>query len=372
MNHLNKLSSLLESFGFTSEAERIIKLSYREVNLSSGNNFYVIVSGDTLYKIDDFTDEEALNTIAEDLDLDLSYADIYEPYDLISKIRNKNSVSTLIGEVSGNVLSILNDSSFGLNAYSSKLVKKVMKYLGIKYVSQEYGSGTFDYPPEPNSRPAKPKNLTWLHGTSSMRLPGLLRYGLQSPRGKSLRDEMVLGLPVSQFEKNNIVHEDVIFLTSSMEKAIWHARNATINDGGFPVVLRLKLPDPNKIIPDFDVLPGHNNEEEEYYPHIDASRSHNALTGLKDDATKSSIEVGVIGYRSNRIPASFFEGIYVIDGNEELGDVTPMKISEVIQIVNKLVELDMLEFVSAEIFTDRYMLDELLYEEEEDEDEDEY
>lgn len=140
---------------------------------------------------------------------------------------------------------------------SSPLFKKVAQTLGaqdVSYSNEEmyhapfggkHGDG-YDYDDEDYRYDAKTQMIgnvpgVMYHGTTSIYLPSIIKYGLMPGEGPS------------NFAQQSVFHTDKIFLADRQSEARHFAGNATMQQGGFGMVVMVKIPDPSKLLPDYDV-----------------------------------------------------------------------------------------------------------------------
>ena len=136
------------------------------------------------------------------------------------------------------------------------------------------------------------------HGTSARELTSLLKYGL-CPYGlqPGNNDQR------SNFSKKNIWHPSHVFVTATFEAAQYYDDNATQKDNfSFPIIIELNLPDPNKLVPDFDA--DSTVGAKSYYFHKVPSPTPTIMKAMG-----VSRETGKWGYKG-RIPSSFFRWIH--------------------------------------------------------------
>jgi hypothetical protein len=76
------------------------------------------------------------------------------------------------------------------------------------------------------------------HGTCFSALDDIFRKGLIPGKDSNFK----------------ILHRDKVFVTNLMEKALFHAETAARNKEDFPVILKLTIADPSKLVSDYDVI----------------------------------------------------------------------------------------------------------------------
>lgn len=118
----------------------------------------------------------------------------------------------------------------------------------------------------------------------------------------------------------NIKHKDKIFLTSNIEKAYYHSVTSSINNNSLPVIIKFKIPDISKLVPDYDLsieFFGVNNEINKKLGYSEIKNqigmgSFDYTNTKVDSSRKSSFikKMGIYGY-IGRIPSSKIESILV-------------------------------------------------------------
>ena len=192
----------------------------------------------------------------------------------------------------------------------SRLLRALLRQLDLRGVSVSSEMEEAEYIPTEEVAGGLPDAL--LHGTSSERMPGILRLGLTP-------DEAA-----TNYERGEIYHPDTVFLTDNPQKAAYHAENTTYGYGkkrpygmsavakGFPVVVEFAVPDKAKFVPDYD-LDIWSEAGEGSYEMTKKHRERKKQRGLNtttEDPFNLSRKFGVFGYRG-RIPASFIRSIRI-------------------------------------------------------------
>ena len=219
----------------------------------------------------------------------------------------------LVARVSENVL-YTDNIAMSHNPVTSDLIKKLVKELGIQYSASSTMAADGD---DEESRFAGDDftgkmPTTLFHGTSSKHIRSIAKLGL------------VPGKVESNWDK--IKHPGIIFGAANIGAVTFHAnRTAGVEDGtinmdngiesDFPVVIEFRIPDPSKLIPDYDVaavfldtddsqLRDRYNDMETFHRQSssgDNIASHTDGKGWKD--------MGVFGY-TGRIPPSHIVAIH--------------------------------------------------------------
>lgn len=143
-----------------------------------------------------------------------------------------------------------------------------------------------------------PNNL--YHGTASEYLYNILTLGLIPGRVKS------------NWEHLNISHPNVLFFSDSFDKAKFHAAHVGNNTLSMPIIIEIKIPDKNLIIPDYDA-----ETEAAYkfgtYNYINNKFAPEKLFSV--DPFKVSKHIGIYGYKG-RIPPNYIIGAWIRKDNK--------------------------------------------------------
>ena len=129
----------------------------------------------------------------------------------------------------------------------------------------------------------------FFHGTTTKYLPGIMKIGLRP-------DEV-------DTNYKRIYHPDKVFLGSRFEDAEHHAIHTANLRGGYAVVIDFSIPDPAKIVPDYDV---DRTASRDTYDHDDARKDPPASV----DSWRMTHHSGLIGYRGAILP-NFIRAVYL-------------------------------------------------------------
>jgi len=198
-----------------------------------------------------------------------------------------------------------------LSPYSSPLIQKVVKALGVQRVQMDDEEETYDI--APHEIQGKLPEIMY-HGTTTAYLPGILRFGLYPGKSPS--------------NWRDLEHKDKIFLTSTFYNAEFHAQNAStlFRPGsmghargktgirGLPVILGVKVPDPSLIVPDYDIAVSAGDVGT--YP-----QTYKPSYRFTVDSKRATKHSGVLAYKG-RIPANFIVKLWIFD-QEEWNEVNP-------------------------------------------------
>ncbi len=252
---------------------------------------------------------------ALNLDNISSVSDLDELKDILE---SKNKYDVLLGRIHTKIggrseLEIIPvHPSFVKDPQSSLTVKKVVKALKIDKVS--YSGLDDEYQDTPSREVSGEIPTVVYHGTTTKYLGSILKSGL-SPG-------------VSKTNYESVSHQDAVFFTSRLPEAAYHAEHAAMKNDGEPLVLIMRIPDKDKIIPDFDV---DAHAEDEAYPNI--YKRQDKSGSIKGKSMTHTKEFGLYGYRG-RIPASFIDEFMVVPNFQDIAGKDTVKTSD-FQTINK-------------------------------------
>jgi hypothetical protein len=118
----------------------------------------------------------------------------------------------------------------------------------------------------------------------------------------------------SKTNYEGISHPNAVFFSSRMEEAQHHAVHTAGKVGGDPIIVNLKVPDSDLLIPDYDVDMGAGDTG--CFDYICHTLRSNQAGDLDTDSFSLSREVGVYGYKG-RIPASAIFAYDILMNAEE-------------------------------------------------------
>jgi hypothetical protein len=173
------------------------------------------------------------------------------------------------------------------------------------------------------------KNTYFYHGTSINYIESIIKKGLMSNPGKS---------------NFKIVHKDKVFLTTKPGKALFHAEKASMNNKSYPIILKFKIPDVDKLVGDYDIVLrfyGIESKMANELGYSDIFKNFKSTDYKKDpfnikDEKDMSKFTGIYGYKG-RIPSSFinkvlFNSLYFYQGLSDGFDSLPQ--DEVLDLDN--------------------------------------
>jgi hypothetical protein len=218
--------------------------------------------------------------------------DFEDTGNFISSIQEYKS-DILVGTIYGKDLQLQDFGMFPLDPKSSVLVKKVVNQLGLK-------SATYPDDVDSTERTITKKKMTGqtgptgYHGTATKYLRSILSKGLRPMQAGS------------NYQKQGIEHQDLIFFSTRLGEAMHHAVHTAVGTKSLPVIIEFAIPDKDLVVADYDVekMTGKDIHYRETGP---ASKGG---TTYKTDPDKVSREVGVYGYHGNVNPI-FIKYIYV-------------------------------------------------------------
>lgn len=217
----------------------------------------------------------------------------------------ENFGDVLVGQVNGKNL-YLHKGQFQLDPKSSVLIKKVVTQLKLSKASYMDDAESTTVNVTKKKITGNIPSIAY-HGTSSNYFDKIMRTGLRASQADS------------NYEKQGIVHYDLVFFSTRFGEAMDHGIYTANLKGGRSIVLELEIPNKNLVIPDYDVekLTG----TDQYYSDIYGKANG---TSYKKDPFKLSKEFGIYGYKG-RIPASFIKKVYVAMEDKDYYEVKDFK-----------------------------------------------
>lgn len=280
----------------------------------SEKNYSVLVAGPYMWILDELNgDDSVLNDINDKLgisDSKIQVNDISDLQDLADEYPEVIYAHVHDGTMYVNNLTINHHPA------SSPALKKLANTLGINEISTD---SEMTYDPNPDikttfyKRELKGDLPDWAyHGTNTAHMRSILTKGL------------IPNSEVSNWESAGVGKFDLVFLTMNIEKAVFHSKQSMRGlSGVFPVILKVKIPEKNRIVIDYDVA-SQMQAKEPYNDELGyTSSSHFGFNyssplpiGRPKDLSKMT---GIFGYKG-RIPANHIMEIYA-DFSDEAMDV---------------------------------------------------
>lgn len=286
----------------------LIQIDFRK-NKNNKENVYILVYNQYVFFFDESdTDKSSFSKILDILEKD-NHPILKNEY-LLKDLKKEDNVYSFISSLAENSSDfiganlrdgelILISSTENINPISSIQLKKLVNLIKPKKIS--YTNYNDDYKTVTRKKILGGIPDKFYHGTSSDKINSILKYGLDK--------KFFSG---SNFEKQNIYHEDVIFLNALFDNAIFYAKNASNNSGdasSFPVIIELEIPDKNLLVPDYDAEFSSVNKQ--YYLDI-MNFDTKSEPETKKSGFRVSKEMGKWGYRG-RIPPKFIKWLWIFD-----------------------------------------------------------
>lgn len=279
---------------------------------SESNEKYFILYKGNLFIYDEDNWEEAAKKF--------SMEDSEDVYDFNQNL-SEESPYILMGQFSDDTI-YLEYSPYRHSKTSDEL-KKVSKELGIDNIKYIHRTDMMDEH-ELDVSLEDFKSAIYYHGTCYKHLNNIRKFGL---------------MPNKETNFKNIFHSDKVFLTTNKEKAFFHAETCANKNQSFPIILELKVPDINRLLPDFDLaVQFYGSDSEEFIQNykgnydigdfLDKSVVYQNIEDKLMDFTK---RLGIYAYKG-RIPSS--------------------------HITNVILDIDMFdEFLTRELYGEEFELD---------------
>lgn len=255
--------------------------------------------------------------IFDDENIDDINQDLLDQYNIdVDGIIDNEESKFIKGIIRDNKLVIAEYHETDLTSILATSIKKLIKEFNLDGVEYEaYVSGDYEYEENVTRDDvlnATLKNANMYHGTNSVYIMNILKKGI---------------MPTRHTNFSKIFHEDKIFFTSKLYYSMFHAFNSASKKGGIPLIVKFKIPDPSKVVLDYDIAINYygidhpltkklgydivnqnSREGRPYYGQYDKSDMEN----WKKLADKASLNTraGIFGY-TGRIPASYITEIYV-------------------------------------------------------------
>lgn len=281
--------------------------------LAKGMNIYVWNSEREFDRLKTFINRELGTDFESEYDIDSWY------------LEGSNIV---YGEIERGALRMPGDSSYKPST-SDATLRKVLNKLGLHSTNRSTNTITsngeefidHEFETKRSEFNKKIAERTFYHGTCTTFIESMLKIGLKP------------GVGDTQFD--NINHTDKVFITTELDKAMFHASHSASKNSSFPVIIELKIPDEAKLVSDYDVvidILGADSDEAERLGYQDIFYQLPYIRGngskFDDDISsrfskrvdKLSTRMGIFGYKG-RIPSNFFTSI--IADTEVIEDAIP-------------------------------------------------
>ncbi len=272
--------------------------------LANGKNIWVWNNDREFERLAPFINRELGTDFDEEYDVDQWY---------------EEGAQAVYATIENGRLDMIGNSSYR-PAVTSDTLRKTIKALNLNGVTRRTQSFNPDYDEVEHdfetSRYEFNKKLaqkTFYHGTSTTFIESMLKFGLKPNPGET------------QFD--NIEHQDKVFITTELDKAMFHATHSANKNNSFPVIIELRIPDESKLVSDYDVVIDTMGADSDQAMELGYSDIFYQLPNYRGDGSKYddmhqrfgkrldklSTRVGIFGYKG-RIPASHFNFIFA-DGD---------------------------------------------------------
>ena len=276
---------------------------------------HVIAFRQFIWIVDPTTFDEFEPEIRKVLHLGQPKEDFWE---LLSELRDEPDI--ILGRLDRNTLTM--QSTVYQHSRLSSTLQKVVKALNLDSVSIDYYAYFGEEPDESEWSQDRSKFLskqykgdTFYHGTNTDAFRRIKKTGIRPIAG------------VTNFDK--IKHTDKIFVTTNKTEAEFHANNSSKKTGSFPLILEVVLPDPDKLVMDYDVAvniygANHPDTVKLGYRDIVNKLDNTFIAAMQSDLMKRlmrrnkgnignlSTKIGIFGY-IGRIPPKFIKKIWMDD-----------------------------------------------------------
>jgi hypothetical protein len=252
---------------------------------------------------DDFKDQ--IDDIKDKLRLRSKYDDVN---DLMSDIR-ETGPDIISGYITNDkYLSLISDQRQGSESKTLLKVIKGLKLRGIEIDTLSYNGNLQDsYREERYEYTNKLSNKTFYHGTNTSAMPQIFVTGLR---------------PQTKSNWTKITHDDKVFVTLNKEEAYFHAMTSAEKSNSFPFIIELKIPDPDKLVLDYDIAIEYYGSDHSKTKKLGYSDIHEYVTGgaikvidkpafmkrQSDNKEDLNTKFGIFGY-IGRIPANNFKNV---------------------------------------------------------------
>ena len=312
----------------------INELFVHKENEEIDDKYFILYKKDLwVFSEDEWEEKKLWKDINKALGEDILEDDFWDSFTML----REEHAYILNGKIEDNFI-VLNGSDNYRHSNSSIDIKKLRKVFDLP-IRVTYGKGVY-YGDEGEYYIFELDNFKdsyYYHGTSLKYLEAISKTGIR-PMDKN-----------SNYDKIN--HSDKIFFTSNKERALFHANTAALKTNSFPILLKFKIPDVNKIVIDYDLAMDFYGEDADVSQKLGYSNIKKYSGGFQKDKTiiKDSEKVnilnkmGVFGYLG-RIPSSFIEEV-LIDiitlqnhlylADDEISDIYGEELSTVSEVWNE-------------------------------------
>ncbi len=287
MKHIKKYHQLFE----------LVNYGLKDVDIT--DCYLILVKGD-LYLFDDDNYGNFYEKIAKDLNIEGELeGDIYSDFQHLKE----ELPYILHGEIKNGVLYLDGTHDYRHSILSTDL-KKVMNYLKTRGIRVDYYTGfgdTLNTGELDVFALDKNESVIMYHGTCTKYIENIIKKGI---------------IPAeSETNFDGTEHKDKIFLSSNIEKALFHAFTAATEKKSFPVIISTKIPNPHLLISDYDISTTfYGGKKNTDYPVSEYPNIRVFDDGGKyfQNFKRKNLDkkLGVFGYKGS-IKPSFFQEIWM-------------------------------------------------------------
>lgn len=270
--------------------------------VSDANGHYVVmVDGDYyLFKqYDEVIDKDAARELIKKLGMTgVDDVDNITYGDIASYLIDERHPHVIFGYIDDDMLRITRTSLDAQSPITSPAIKKLVHELRLDgAVGEDEEDEEEIFFPKREMKGDLPDYL--YHGTSSEYLDSIMSKGLIGEESRS------------NWAESGIAHNNLVFGTDHINReTIFHATRTARRTGGIAVILKLKVPDKNNLVPDFDIAAELGLSDDDVwntgYEDLENFHSRGSETHYPKKLWK---RMGIFGYRG-RIPPSHIVKIY--------------------------------------------------------------
>lgn len=296
------------------EQEQINELKVAYQGNVNDKSFEILVHRGNVWIFDgeDYEDIDLIKNITAKIGIDVRF---YDLDGLIDYIQERPDI--IYGRVQNNEDFYLD--SYGTtkqSPYTSKVIRDIVKHFNLQSVSQ-LDMDSEDEITIPRYKIVGKITDEMYHGTNNKYISNIFKKGI---------------MPTSYGNWKNIKFPDLIFVAASSDYVRYHAIRQATEFESIPVIVKIKIPDKNKLLLDYDVatlLYGIDHPEVVYAgydiispDYFNKNQDVSDLIQSVNKGTNLNTQMGIFAYRG-RIPANHITEILFPNGTEETlgGDV---------------------------------------------------
>lgn len=282
-----------------------------------------------LFIFDESTWSETIESLIHDSNLNFDFSNIDDMYTSLNELKEERP-DIIIGYISNNTAYIetFEHSHSEHSDDIKKLSQELKMTIKFKYFDDMSGGYDNDQFITRNIEQKKLKDRIFYHGTCLKFLESILSKGL---------------IPTKDTNFSGIDHNNKIFMSLNIEKAVFHAHHAAKTQNSFPIIISFKVPDTSKLIPDYDLtrdVYGDKSDIMKKYNYDKIKTGLSVKRGIGYGSNKDiTNKIGIYGYLG-RIPASMIGDIWIdtdtltnhqFEYNREIGEgAGEVKFNEII------------------------------------------